>query len=268
MHQKTAKSSPACAACKYHRRKCEPNCPLATYFPAHLHNDFLHAHRLFGVSNIVKMTANLQPHEKNIAMTSIIYQANVRAIDPVGGCYRIICDLQRQIDFAAAQLQMVRTQIVFSKTQLANQMNPANGTISAPQWITIDGYDDDFKLYDGGVRAPVPTVECQQQGVHFQEPLREQDQKGVVPKVEQVYEVFDRRSVKAEADESPSFSSQLREKRGFADVNQIVGDFHERQLMQNIEMEKSVETMKVMTSNKIVSSKKMSSQSSRNKRLT
>ncbi|GKV00135.1 hypothetical protein SLEP1_g12877 [Rubroshorea leprosula] len=231
MHQKTAKSSPACAACKYHRRKCEPNCPLAPYFPAHLHNDFLHAHRLFGVSNIVKMTANLQPHQKNIAMTSIIYQANVRAIDPVGGCYRIICDLQRQIDFAAAQLQMVRTQIAFSKTQLANQMNPADGANSAPQWITIDGYDDDFELYDAGLRALVPTVECQQQGVHhFQEPLREQEQKGVVPKAEQVYEVFDSRTVKAEADESPSFSSQLREKRGFADVTQIVGGFHEREV--------------------------------------
>ncbi|GKV03609.1 hypothetical protein SLEP1_g15885 [Rubroshorea leprosula] len=239
MQQRAAKSSPACASCKYQRRKCGPNCPLAPFFPAHLQREFLNAHRLFGVSNIVKITANLDPHQKKIAMNSIIYQGNVRAGDPVGGCYRIICDLQQQIDFATAQLEMVRTQIAICKTQLAREVIQGEETVPAVQGLTIDvDDDDDFEMYDAG-RAPVPAMEYRQQGVHYENQLGQHKQKVIVHDYggnyglsSQVYEVFDRGSVKTEmAAESSPFST-VHGKNVFADLgedeNQIIGGLHER----------------------------------------
>uniref|UniRef100_J3KY58 LOB domain-containing protein n=1 Tax=Oryza brachyantha TaxID=4533 RepID=J3KY58_ORYBR len=38
----------ACAVCKHQRRKCEPNCELAAYFPANRMNDFRALHLVFG----------------------------------------------------------------------------------------------------------------------------------------------------------------------------------------------------------------------------
>ncbi|PON96153.1 Lateral organ boundaries domain containing protein [Trema orientale] len=98
----------ACAACKYQRRKCAPDCVLAPYFPHDTQRQFLNAHKLFGVSNITKIIRKLDsPAARDHAMRTIIFQSDARAADPVGGCYRIIQDLQRQIDFAKAELDLV-----------------------------------------------------------------------------------------------------------------------------------------------------------------
>lgn len=110
-------SNQACAACKYQRRKCPPDCILAPYFPHDRQKQFLNAHKLFGVSNITKIIRNLDQAEKDIAMRTIIFQSDTRASDPVGGCYRIIRQLQREIDYAKAELDLVHRQIAFCKTQ-------------------------------------------------------------------------------------------------------------------------------------------------------
>ncbi|XP_010552217.1 PREDICTED: LOB domain-containing protein 22-like [Tarenaya hassleriana] len=97
----------ACAACKYQRRKCAPDCLLAPYFPHNRHRQFLNAHKLFGVSNITKIIKTLSPPEKDAAMQTIIFQSDARAKDPVGGCYRIIRELQCQIEFTRNELDLV-----------------------------------------------------------------------------------------------------------------------------------------------------------------
>ncbi|KAK4760786.1 hypothetical protein SAY87_005679 [Trapa incisa] len=109
----------ACAACKFQRRKCAPDCILAPYFPHDRTRQFQNAHRLFGVSNITKIIKNLGPIEKDEAMRTIIYQSDARAYDPVGGCYGIIRDLQRQIDLCQAELDLVFRQLDFFRQQEA-----------------------------------------------------------------------------------------------------------------------------------------------------
>uniref|UniRef100_A0A3Q7HR87 LOB domain-containing protein n=1 Tax=Solanum lycopersicum TaxID=4081 RepID=A0A3Q7HR87_SOLLC len=99
----------ACAACKYQRRKCAPDCVLAPYFPHDRQRQFLNAHKLFGVSNITKIIRHLDQPFKDEAMRTIIFQSDVRANDPVGGCYRIIRDLQRHIDYCKAELDIILT---------------------------------------------------------------------------------------------------------------------------------------------------------------
>ncbi|XVE88707.1 hypothetical protein DITRI_Ditri19aG0090500 [Diplodiscus trichospermus] len=111
----------ACAACKYQRRKCAPDCILAPYFPHDRQRQFQNAHKLFGVSNINKIIKTLNHPEKDIAMHTIIYQSDARANDPVGGCYRIIQELQRQIDYSQAELDLVYHQLAICRAQAAHQ---------------------------------------------------------------------------------------------------------------------------------------------------
>ncbi|XP_024980657.1 LOB domain-containing protein 22-like [Cynara cardunculus var. scolymus] len=106
----------ACAACRYQRRKCAPDCILAPYFPHDRQRQFQNAHKLFGVSNITKIIRHLDQPQKDEAMRTIIYQADVRAQDPVGGCYRIIRELQRQIDVSCSDLEIVLQQLAFCRT--------------------------------------------------------------------------------------------------------------------------------------------------------
>ncbi|XP_057504811.1 LOB domain-containing protein 22-like [Actinidia eriantha] len=111
----------ACAACKYQRRKCAPDCILAPYFPHDRQRQFLNAHKLFGVSNITKILKKLDPHKKDAAMRTIVFQSDVRASDPVGGCYRIIRELHRQIEYSVVELQLVLQQIAMCRAQIDQQ---------------------------------------------------------------------------------------------------------------------------------------------------
>ncbi|KAK1311840.1 LOB domain-containing protein 27 [Acorus calamus] len=61
---KNTNNNQSCAACKFQRRKCTADCPLAPYFPAENQRDFNHAHRLFGVANVLKITKNLDPIQR------------------------------------------------------------------------------------------------------------------------------------------------------------------------------------------------------------
>ncbi|XP_054782070.1 LOB domain-containing protein 22-like [Prosopis cineraria] len=107
----------ACAACKYRRRKCTPDCILAPYFPYDRPRQFLNAHKLFGVRNITKIIESLEPCDKDQAMRTIIYQSDMRANDPVGGCFRYIQELEAQIHFHKAKLDLVLQHLDVFRTQ-------------------------------------------------------------------------------------------------------------------------------------------------------
>ncbi|RDX81699.1 LOB domain-containing protein 22, partial [Mucuna pruriens] len=107
----------ACAACKYQRRKCGSNCILAPYFPHDRQKQFLNAHRLFGVGKITNMIKPLEPHDRDVAMSTIVYQSDMRARDPVGGCFRIVQQLQSQIEYTNAELHLVLQRLSFCRGQ-------------------------------------------------------------------------------------------------------------------------------------------------------
>ncbi|CAK7356863.1 unnamed protein product [Dovyalis caffra] len=135
----------ACAACKYQRRKCAPDCILAPYFPHNRQRQFLNAHKLFGVSNISKIIKNLNLPEKDEAMRTIIFQSDVRANDPVGGCYRMIRELQRQIEFTRAELDFVLHQLAICRAQAAAQQQSQLMAAAAPPDHQTD-HDDSTRL--------------------------------------------------------------------------------------------------------------------------
>ncbi|GMY15705.1 LOB domain-containing protein 27 [Fagus crenata] len=116
-------TSQACAACKYQRRKCSSDCPLALYFPPEQPKMFQNAHKLFGVSNILKIIKNLQPCQKAEAMRSIIYQSNIRDKFPVYGCWGYICQLQYQILQAEEELHAVHAQLEMYRQHHQHQIS-------------------------------------------------------------------------------------------------------------------------------------------------
>ncbi|ERN01234.1 hypothetical protein AMTRI_Chr03g53240 [Amborella trichopoda] len=100
MAGKASGTGQACASCKYQRRKCSADCPLAPYFPPDQLKQFQNAHRLFGVRKILKILEQLNPAQKSEAMKSIMYEANARERYPAHGCMGIIHALHKQIEMA------------------------------------------------------------------------------------------------------------------------------------------------------------------------
>ncbi|GFZ16668.1 hypothetical protein Acr_25g0010770 [Actinidia rufa] len=146
-------SSTACAACKYQRRKCGPDCILAPYFPSNQYKQFLNAHKLFGVGNLIKVFKKVNPWERETAMKSLIFEANVRAYDPVRGCHRIIRDLEREIYKCRAELQITLQQLAICRQNpnpsLVNPLfvsNPvtlqARDSDSYGRWVSANPIQD------------------------------------------------------------------------------------------------------------------------------
>lgn len=133
----TPTSSHACAACKHQRRRCQPDCILAPFFPADQPDIFINAHRLFGVSNITKLLKSIDVREHRDAMNSIIFHSDCRARYPVGGCLDVIKNLQNKLDVYNAQLAFLNERIAFfqnlgSNSYFIQQQQQQQQTITMP----------------------------------------------------------------------------------------------------------------------------------------
>jgi hypothetical protein len=103
----------ACAVCKHQRRKCEPNCELAAYFPAHRMNDFRALHLVFGVANLSKLIikANATDAARRRAAETLTWEARWRERDPAEGCYREVACLRRDNALLRADNAALRRQL-------------------------------------------------------------------------------------------------------------------------------------------------------------
>ncbi|KAL4353292.1 hypothetical protein GQ457_06G024310 [Hibiscus cannabinus] len=98
----SSSSNSPCAACKFLRRKCQTECVFAPYFPPDQPQKFVNVHKVFGASNITKLLNELHPSQREDAVNSLAYEADMRLHDPVYGCVGVISVLQHQL----RQLQM------------------------------------------------------------------------------------------------------------------------------------------------------------------
>jgi len=101
----------ACAACKHQRRKCTADCPLAPYFPPDQPKRFHNVHKLYGVSNVLRILRMVDPSEREDAVKSIVFEADTREKDPVHGCLGVISLLQNQLTKLREDLAGVRDQL-------------------------------------------------------------------------------------------------------------------------------------------------------------
>lgn len=130
-------TSPACAACKYQRRKCTSDCPLAPYFPPDQPKQFQNAHRLFGVSNILKILKQVNPNQKLVAMQSIVAEANIRDKYPVHGCLGIIYGLRFQIQHTQQELDAVTANLAICRQHHQQMPSPPPPPLSLSSQLHV-----------------------------------------------------------------------------------------------------------------------------------
>ncbi|KAI4383396.1 hypothetical protein MLD38_009238 [Melastoma candidum] len=91
-----ATNSP-CAACKFLRRKCTPECIFAPHFPPEQQEKFVIVHKVYGASNVQKILSDLNACDRQDAVNSLCYEAESRLRDPVYGCSSLIYGLQNRV---------------------------------------------------------------------------------------------------------------------------------------------------------------------------
>ncbi|XP_058223046.1 protein ASYMMETRIC LEAVES 2-like [Rhododendron vialii] len=126
----SSSASQACAACKYQRRRCAPDCPMAPHFPPTQPKNFGNVQKLFGVCNFLKLLRMVQPSQQHAAAKSMVVQANVRAIEPVGGCYQIIRELERQIEQCKAEFELVLGQLAIYRARAERARKMGNPSLA------------------------------------------------------------------------------------------------------------------------------------------
>ncbi|XP_038881578.1 protein ASYMMETRIC LEAVES 2-like [Benincasa hispida] len=119
-----------CAACKFLRRKCLPDCIFAPHFPADQPKKFEAIHTIYGASNVSKLLNQLSYDERDKAAKSLIYEAEAWQRDPVHGCVGFISILQKRLNELQIELAIARrelsTYIVSEAPQDANAFRRSN----------------------------------------------------------------------------------------------------------------------------------------------
>ncbi|KAL3653460.1 LOB domain-containing protein 21 [Castilleja foliolosa] len=97
MKSQEPRSTSSCAACKFLKRRCTPNCLFAPYFRADEPNKFAKVHKVFGASNVSKILNEVPEDQREDTVNSLVYEAEVRLQDPVYGCIGAIASLQHKM---------------------------------------------------------------------------------------------------------------------------------------------------------------------------
>lgn len=107
------RSSSSCAACKFLKRRCAPNCIFAPYFHADEPKKFAKVHKVFGASNVTKILNEVPEEQREDTVNSLVFEAEARLRDPVFGCIGAIASLQGRMvqlqhDLAIARARLAR----------------------------------------------------------------------------------------------------------------------------------------------------------------
>ncbi|CAM8985749.1 unnamed protein product [Rhodiola kirilowii] len=117
-------SNSPCAACKFQRRKCTPECIFAPYFPPEDPEKFVKVHKVFGGSNVSKILSDLNPAQREDAAKSLAYEAEARLRDPIYGCVGFIAHLQQR-------LKQLNVDLINAKEELASYVGQSAATAMA-----------------------------------------------------------------------------------------------------------------------------------------
>ncbi|CAM8921890.1 unnamed protein product [Rhodiola kirilowii] len=119
-------SNSPCAACKFQRRKCTPECIFAPYFPPENPQKFINVHKVFGGSNVSKILSDINPAQREDAAKSLAYEAEARLRDPIYGCVGFISYLQQK-------LKQIHVDLENAKKELATYIGPSAMQPTYPQ---------------------------------------------------------------------------------------------------------------------------------------
>ncbi|CAK7339092.1 unnamed protein product [Dovyalis caffra] len=93
----------ACASCKHQRKRCAEDCVLAPYFPAERAQEFQAVHKVFGVSNVVKLVKGVKEDRREETVDSLVWEAACRQNDPVLGSYGKYKEIKEEFELFKMQ---------------------------------------------------------------------------------------------------------------------------------------------------------------------
>nr|XP_017250579.1 PREDICTED: protein LATERAL ORGAN BOUNDARIES-like [Daucus carota subsp. sativus] len=101
-----------CAACKFLKKKCRPDCILAPYFPPEELQNFISVHKIFGATRVSKLLNEVLPHQRDETLSCLVYEAQARLRDPVYGSVGAISMLQLQVERLQKELDAANAELV------------------------------------------------------------------------------------------------------------------------------------------------------------
>lgn len=102
----------ACASCKHQRKRCAEDCVLAPYFPAERMQEFQAVHKVFGVSNVIKLVKDVDKERQKETADSLVWEASCRQDDPVLGCYGKFKKIQEELELYKMQTPLPNQNIL------------------------------------------------------------------------------------------------------------------------------------------------------------
>ncbi|XP_071723501.1 LOB domain-containing protein 21-like [Rutidosis leptorrhynchoides] len=133
MRSHEPRSSSSCAACKFLKRRCVPNCIFAPYFRSDEPKKFARVHKVFGASNVSKILTEVPEEQREDTVNSLAYEAEARLSDPVYGCIGAIALLQRKMvelqhDLAVAKARLARCYATSNDSNIIASNNSSNSS--------------------------------------------------------------------------------------------------------------------------------------------
>ncbi|XP_020210306.1 LOB domain-containing protein 21 [Cajanus cajan] len=146
------RSSSSCAACKFLKRRCIPNCIFAPYFRSDECKKFAKVHKVFGASNVSKILVEVPEEQREDTVNSLAYEAEARLRDPVYGCIGAIALLQRKMvelqhDLAIAKDRLARYVAAATATTTITTDHSLNAHVSLPplpEFFSCGDFNDNF----------------------------------------------------------------------------------------------------------------------------
>ncbi|ESW13741.1 hypothetical protein PHAVU_008G222200 [Phaseolus vulgaris] len=163
------RSSSSCAACKFLKRRCIPNCIFAPYFRSDECKKFAKVHKVFGASNVSKILIEVPEEQREDTVNSLAYEAEARLRDPIYGCIGAIALLQRKMvelqhDLAIAKDRLARyaaaaTTPSTTTTTATTTTNTFNSHVSLPpfpEFFSCTDFNDNF-FHNSSSQSPPLT---------------------------------------------------------------------------------------------------------------
>ncbi|CAJ1971041.1 unnamed protein product [Sphenostylis stenocarpa] len=149
------RSSSSCAACKFLKRRCIPNCIFAPYFRSDECKKFAKVHKVFGASNVSKILIEVPEEQREDTVNSLAYEAEARLRDPIYGCIGAIALLQRKMvelqhDLAIAKDRLARyaaaatTPSTTTTTATTDTFNSHVSLPPFPEFFSFADFNDNF----------------------------------------------------------------------------------------------------------------------------
>ncbi|CAK7323985.1 unnamed protein product [Dovyalis caffra] len=126
------------------------DCVLAPYFPAERTQEFQAVHKVFGVSNVVKIVKEVNEERRKETADSLVWEAACRQDDPVLGCYGKYKKIKEELDLLKMQQQPLTNQNLNHQNQLGQQQGVVVYNKQMVAWNGTNGINNRGNNIGGG----------------------------------------------------------------------------------------------------------------------